>query len=79
MGQPRFDVLLEIFLQLEVGGDNDNRAARKKLVEEGGKKRLGGRANAGIGQRAARFQTPGEGAHGGNLREVSEQRACRFY
>lgn len=70
---------MEIFLRLEAVGDNDDGTLRELLPECCRKKRLRRRANFHGGQRSAIFQPPGEGAHSGKLREVSEQVACRLY
>ncbi len=74
---PRFNVLLEIFLRLEIGRDEDYWAVRKQLPEQCCEKRLGGRANPVARQRTSILQAPGEGLRGGSFYDVSEHCACR--
>lgn len=69
---------MKTFLRLEAVGDDDDGAAGEKLPKQGGEKWLGRRANFHAGQRSPSFQSPGEGAHSGSLREVSEHIACRL-
>ena len=68
---------MKTFLHLEAVGDDNDGPAGELLLEERREKWLGGRANLHARQRSANFQSPGEGAHSGKLREVSEQIACR--
>ena len=42
-----------------------------------GEKWVGGRGDAGNGQRSALLQSPGEGSHSGRFQDVSEAIACR--
>ncbi len=77
LGNPRFQVLLEIFLRLEVGRDDDDGPRWKNILQQRGKKRLGWRADSGARQRSAILQSPGEGLHGGSFCDVSEQFARR--
>ena len=41
--QPRFQILLETFLRLQVFRDDDDGPPRKKFLQQRGEKRLGGR------------------------------------
>ena len=68
---------MKTFLRFEVVGDQDNGAPGEKVMQQGGKKRLGGCTNAHPGQCAARLQSPGDGLHGGSLGNSVEQQACR--
>jgi hypothetical protein len=77
-GQPRFQILLETFLRLEIFGDDDDRPLRKKFLHQCGEKRLRGRVNAGKSQRSASLQSPRERLHSGSFDEVSEQVARRL-
>jgi hypothetical protein len=77
LGNPRFQILLEIFLRLEVGRDDDDWPRWKNILQQRGEKRVRRRANSGTRQRSAIFQSPGEGLHSGSSRNISEQFACR--
>ena len=72
---PGFEVLLEEFLDFEVRHDEDEGVPGKNAGEEGGKKGLGGRADAGTGQQAARLQALHEGLCGGSGCEVGHPTA----
>ena len=75
--EPRFQILLETFLRLEVFRDDYHGALRKKFLQQRGQERLCGWTDAGTRQHSASLQSPGEGLHGGSSRDVSEQAACR--
>jgi hypothetical protein len=75
--QPRFQILLEAFLLFQVVRDDDQRPVRKKFSDQRRQKGLRGNADTGARQRSAMLQSPGEGLHGGSLRDISEQAACR--
>jgi hypothetical protein len=75
--QPSFQILLEAFLGFQIRRDDDHWPVRKDDVEQSGEKRLRRRTNPGARQRSAMLQSPREGLHGGSLRDVSEQIACR--
>ena len=75
--QPGLQVLVKTFLGFEVAGDDNDWTLWAGLPEQGRQKRPAGRANAGAGQHSAIFQTPGQGLHSGNLRNVGEPRAGR--
>lgn len=68
---------MKTFLRLEFVRDHDDGPLGKKVMQQGGEKRLGRCTDAGVCQCAARLQSPGEGLHGGSLRNSVEQRACR--
>ena len=75
--EPRFEVLLKTFLRFEVVRDHDEGPFGEKVTQQCGEKRLGRCTDAGVSQCAARLQSPGEGLHGGSLRNSVEQQACR--
>jgi hypothetical protein len=77
LGEPRLKILLKALLCFEVVHDHDNGSLGEKVMQQSGKKRLGRSVNTGTSQCAARLQSPGEGVHGGSLRNSVEQRACR--
>ncbi len=77
LGNPRFQILLEIFLRLEVGRDNNNWSLWGKFLQERGEERLRGRADSGARQHSAILQSPRNGLPGGSFNNVSEQAACR--
>jgi hypothetical protein len=74
---PRFQILLETFLRFQIGRDDDKRPPGQKFLKHSREKRLRRLANAGTRQRFAMLQPPRQGLHGGSLRNVSEQAACR--
>ncbi len=76
-GKPGFDVLLETFLGFQVRRDEDEWPPWENFLKQNREKRLCRLADAGAGQHSAILQSPGEGLHGGSLRDVSEQIACR--
>ena len=71
--EPCFNVLLEIFLCFQIRRDQDKKSVREHFLEQDGKKRLRCLANTGASQHSTTLQSPGEGLHGGSLRDVSEQ------
>ena len=75
--KPRFQVLVETFLRLQIVRDDDDGPRWEKLMQQGGEERLRGHGDVGKKQRSASLQSPGERLHGGSLRDVSEQIACR--
>lgn len=75
--RPRFQILLKVFLRLEVVGDDDDGAVGKHLAQQRSKEWLGCRRQSRNGQRAARLQSPGKGLHGGSFSDPGEQTACR--
>ena len=75
--EPRFQILLETFLRLQIFSDDDDEPLRKKLLQQRGEERLCRRGDAGKRQRSASLQSPGEGLHGGSFQDVSEQIARR--
>ncbi len=75
--QPSFEILLKTLLRFKVIRDYDNRPLGEKVMQQGCEEWLGRGTDAGTSQRAARLQSPGEGLHGGSLRNSVEQRACR--
>ena len=74
---PGFNVLLESFLRFQIGRDDDERPSGEKFLKQNRQKRLRRLANAGTRRHSAMLQSPGEGLHGGSLRDVSEPVACR--
>ena len=75
--QPRFQILLETFLRLQIFGDEDEGALRKKFLQQHGEEGLRARGDAGKSLRSASLHAPGEGLHGGSLGDVSNQSARR--
>ena len=76
-GEPCLEILLKTLLCFEVVSDHDNGSQGEKVMQQGREEWLGRGTDAGTSQCAARLQSPGEGLHGGSLRNSVEQRACR--
>ena len=74
--QPGRYVLLETFLNLEAGGDDDEGALGKKISQQRGQKRLGRFGDAGARQCAAFLQAPLQGLHSRSLRDGGEKFVC---
>jgi len=74
--QPRGNVLMKAFLQLESSGDDDNRTIRKKVPQQRGEKGLRGLADARARHSASLLQSPLQGLHGGSTRDGGEKTVC---
>jgi hypothetical protein len=75
--QPRLDVLLETFLQLQTFRDHDHRSVRQQAPQQDGEKRLGGPIDAPGREHASILQALDEGSRNGSLCCPSDQIACR--
>jgi hypothetical protein len=75
--EPRLQILLKALLRFESVGDNDERAVRKKLMEQSCEEWLRARADAGESQRFSLLQSPCQRLHGGSVSDAGKDVACR--
>jgi hypothetical protein len=75
--EPRFEILLKIFLGFQIFRDDDESALRKLVMAQGGQKWMGGAGDIEKRQWSSRFQALDKGLPGGNLQQFSKPFAGR--